>query len=203
MSIDKTYISKKKIAAGAALVALSGFVPTPVMQQAHAASAPLNVTGSFVTGVQLAAGNSVKFGTLAATAGNGKVTLSTAGANTVSNAVKVGAASSQGTFSLKVVSTTIGMDITVAGMGAVVLAASAGGGGPTGAVSLDKIILGGAAIGTPTKTTITDGGGGTGKATGVKAGAATGVINVGGQLTWGATQPIGQFTQAITLTMAF
>ncbi len=198
------HITKKKVAAGAALVALSGFVPQPMMQQANAASASISVTGSFITGVQLVAGVSVKFGTFAATAGNGNVTLSTAGAITTTvGAVQVNANSAAGSFSLKVVDTAVPLNVTVAGLGAVTLIASAGGGGPTGTVTLNKVILGGASLGGT--FIITDAGGGTGKTVipATKVTGKTGAMAIGGQLTWGATQPIGQFTQAITLTMAF
>ncbi|MCB1531883.1 MAG: DUF4402 domain-containing protein [Alphaproteobacteria bacterium] len=199
MSNKKTILNKK-VAAGAALVALSGFVPQPMMQSAQAASASISVTGSFVTGIQLAAGTNAQFGVLAATDVNGTATLSTAGAVTPSKAVTAGGAPQAGSFQFTAVSTVPNVDITVSGLGAVVLAASAGGGGPTGTVKLNKVFLDNFAT---AAVTITDGGAGSGTATGVDINAATTSIKVGGQLTWGAVQPIGQFSEAIVLTIAY
>ena len=199
MSSDKPILNKKT-ATGVALVALSGFVPQPFMQQADAASASISVTGSFVTGVKLAAGTSVKFGIFAATDVNGSIALSTAGVTTPSKAVAAGGAPQAGSFAMTLVSTVPNVDITISGLGTVTLAASAGGGGPVGTVKLNKIILdaiGAAAI------SLTDGGGGTAKSAGYNVTVKTGSIKVGGQLTWGAVQPIGTFAEAIVLTMAF
>ncbi len=199
MSIQKPILNKKA-AAGVALVALSGFVPQPFMQQAEAASASISVTGSFITGVILAAGTSIKFGKLAATDINGSVTIDTAGALTPSKAVTAGGAPQAGSFAVTFVSTVPNIDITVTGLGLVALAASGGGAGPTGTVKLNNIVLdqlGAAAI------TLTDGGGGSATTTGFNITTATTNIKVGGQLTWGGTQPIGTFTEAIVLTIAF
>lgn len=199
MSNQKIHLSKKA-AAGAALVALSGFVPQPMMQSAQAATATINMTGSFVTGIALAAGTNASFGVLAATDVNGTATLSTAGAVTPSKAVTAGGTPQAGSFAFTAVSTTPNIDITVAGLGAVTLNPSAGLGGPAGTVNINKVFLdniGTAAI------TLTDGGGGTAKTAGYDFTVKTGAIKVGGQLTWGATAPIGQFSEAITLTVAY
>lgn len=206
MSINTKHLSKKRVAAGAALVALSGFAPQPLMQQAQAASATMKVTGSFITGVQLFTGTSAKFGVLAVTGANGKATLSTAGAVTPSNAVKVGAASTNGSIKINAVSTAVSMDVTVKGLGPITLSASAGGGGPTGTPSLSKVVLGGAGLSAALTVVQTAGTSGA-VVSAVKAAssATTKAINIGGTVTWGATQPIGQFVPAtaITVIMAF
>ncbi len=194
----KTIINKK-MAAGAALVALSGFVPQPLVGTAEAASAKIDVSGSFITGIKLAAGQDVKFGSLAATDVNGTAKIVTAGTVTLTKGVAVGGAPQAGSFVFTAVSTTPNVDITVAGLGAVVLAASVGGGGPTGTVTLNKIILKGAGI----DETLTDGGGGTAKKAGEAISAKTGPIKVGAIVGWGGTQPIGSFTQEITLTIGY
>lgn len=208
MPITQHHIDKKKVAAGAALVALSGFVPQPLMQQAHAASAAINVTGSFVTGVELAAGNAFKFGTIAATGAAGSVTFNpaTGGGGTFAsnNAVQINASSQTGSFSLKVASTTPDLNVTVAGLGTVTLIASGGGAGPTGSVKLAQVILDKSAFGAGADIVFASGGGTSDTA--VIAGgaaAATTDILVGGQLTWTGGIPVGQFTQAITLTATF
>lgn len=198
--MSKIINSKTKMAAGAALIALSGFVPQPLISSADAATAKISVTGSLITGIQLAAGQNVKFGSVAATDINGNMAISTAGAVTPSKGVAVGGAPQAGSFAFTAVSTTPNVDITVAGLGALTLAASAGGAGPTGTAKLNKIILdniGAAAI------TLTNGGGGTAKKAGYDITTKTGPIKVGAVVTWGATQPIGAFTQQITLTMVY
>lgn len=198
--MSKIINTKTKMAAGAALVALSGFVPQPLISNAEAASAKINVTGSLITGIVLAAGQDVKFGSVAATDINGKMSISTAGVITPSKAVAVGGAPQAGTFAFTAVSTTPNVDITVAGLGALTLAATGGGGGPTGTAKLNKIVLDNIAA---AATTLTNAGGGTAKKAGYDITSLTGPIKVGASVTWGATQPIGSFTQQITLTMAY
>jgi hypothetical protein len=202
--IDSTKISKKKMAAGAALVALSGFVPQPLMQQAHAAAATINVTGSFITGITLNAGRDAQFGVMAASDVNGTVTLSTAGAVTFAagKGVTVGGAPQAGSFAFTAVSTVPNIDITVAGLGAVALAASANGLGPIGTAKLSKIVLGGLDSGAA-QVTLTDGGSGTAKVAGYDFDEATATIDVGAQLTWTTPPPIGSFTAPITLTISY
>lgn len=203
MSNQKNLISKKA-AAGAALVALSGFVPQPMLQQAQAATATISVTGSFVTGVQLAAGADVQFGVLAATGANGSASIDTAGTLQAGSKVvnSVGGAPQAGSFAFTVVSLTPPVDFTLTGLGDVgALAASAGGNGPTGTVKLNKIIMDG--IGAA-PLTFSAGGGTSDKVVGYAVtGAKTATLLVGGQLTWGATAPIGSFTVPIVLTAAY
>jgi hypothetical protein len=189
-----------KMAAGAALVALSGFVPQPFVNSAQAASASISISGSFITGIQLAAGTDIKMGKVAVTAANGSVVISTAGVVTPTKAVAAGGAPQAGTFSFKAVSTTPNVDITVTGLGALTLAATTGGVGPVGTAKLTKITLGG--IGAA-PTTLTDGGAGTDKKLAYNINTTLATMDVGATITWGAVQPIGQFQTPITLTIAY
>lgn len=201
MSIQKTVLNKK-VAAGAALVALSGFVPQPLMQQAHAASAGINVSGSFITGVSLAPGVAADFGKLVGTAATGNVTLKTGGTivTPVVGAKQVGATSTNGTFKATIVNKTAKMDVTVAGMGKVTLTPTVNGAATQGTVTLSKVILGGPALtGAVTITNVA----GTGKTQAQATVTAASTINVGGRIEWTGAIPRGQFQQAITLTMAF
>ncbi len=201
MSHRKSHVKTKAAAvAGAAVVALSGFVPQPLISSAHAASAKISVTGSFITGVKLGAGVNAQFGSNAATAPNGKATISTAGVLAVSKAAKVGGAPQAGSFAFTAVSTTPNVNFTVAGLGPLTLAATGGGAGPVGTMKLKSIILGGVGA---AATTLTSGGGTTAKKAGYDITTKTGPIKVGAVLTWGGTQPLGAFTQQITLTAAY
>ncbi len=201
MSYKKSHIKTKAAAvAGAAVVVLSGAVPQPLISSAHAASAKISVTGSFKTGITLAAGKNAQFGSNAVTDVNGKATISTAGVLAVSKAVKIGGAVQAGSFAFTAVSTVPNVDITVAKLGALTLVATGGGGGPVGTMKLAKITLGG--IGAAV-TNLLSGGGTTAQKAGYDINALVGPIKVGAQVTWGAVQPIGAFTQQITLTMAY
>ncbi len=202
MSNQKAYNLSKKAATGAALVALSGFVPQPMMQSANAASAAINVSGSFVTGVTLTPGVAVNFGKLLATAATGNITLSTAGVLSGSVGVKkVGALAANGSIKATIANKTAAMNVTIKGLGPVVLAATVNGAGPAGTAKLTKILMKGAALNTLRTVTAV---GTTGKTT-VTAAVTTpaAVIALGGRLDWTGAIPLGSFTQAITVIMAF
>ena len=200
MPNKKSHIKTKAAVASAAVVALSGFVPQPLISSAHAASAKISVTGSFITGIKLAAGKNAQFGSNAANDVNGKATISTAGVLAVSKAVKVGGAPQAGSFAFTAVDIVPNVDFTVAGLGALVLAATGGGAGPAGTMKLKSVILGGVGA---AATTLTSGGGTTAKKAGYDITSLVGPLKVGAVVTWGATQPLGAFTQQITLTAAY
>lgn len=213
MSIDKQ-LNKGRIAAGAAMVALSGFVPQPMMQQANAAAtATINVTGSLVTGISLVAVDDVKFGTLVPTATAGTIVVAPGLATTVipttayTNAKHVGNAQ-DGSFKLQVLATGIDMDATVKGIGLVpttAFVATAGGSGPTGTVKIDRFFIGPTNITKTAKITFNSGGGTTDTIASAFQASVTAqkTINVGAALSWTAPQPIGQFTVPVSLTLSF
>ncbi|MEM7679712.1 MAG: hypothetical protein AAF182_01745 [Pseudomonadota bacterium] len=211
MSIDKQLKNTGKIAAGAAVVALSGFVPQPAMQQAHAAnSATVNVTGSFITGISIVAQNDLQFGTLVATGSNGSYVIAptTTVADVTSNVKAVGG-QNVGDFKLAIAVTGAKVDVTVANIGVVdTLNPSVGLNPAVGATLLkvEELYIGKTNFSTPaTKLTFASGGGTTATIASAFKVSTTlqQTINFGGQLSWGATQPIGQFTQPVTITMNF
>lgn len=204
MSLNKNHINKKA-AAGAALVALSGFVPQVADNQAQAATATITVTASLVTGITLAAGDDLQFATAAATQGTGSLVMAPAGTVTYNKATAAisGGTVKNGTLAFTAANATGKISVTVAGIGAVTgLAATTGGAGPTGSLTLDSVVLDKMNAG---NETVTVGVGSTGKIATVTltAGAATTTIDVGISLSWGATLPVGKFTQALTFTMAY
>ena len=198
MSYDKSKLNSKAVGA-AALVALSGFVPQPFVNLAHAATATISVTGSFITGIKLAPGTTAKFGSNAASDINGKINLSTAGAVTGVKGVHVGGGPQAGSFQFTAVSTVPNVDITVTGMGKLTLAASAGGHAAQGTAKLNSVKFG--KIGA--LTTVSDGGAGTGKKAGYNITKTTTKMLVGAEVTWGAVLPIGSFATPIQVTIAY
>ena len=198
MSIKKSHLTKK--AAAGALVALSSFVPQPLMNAANAASDTIKLSGSFITGIQLTGGLPVAFGSVAVTSPTGSIKLSVAGAVTSPgpDAVAVGGGAA-GTLKFKAVSTTPNVDITVKGMGPVVLAATVGGHAPAGTSKMTKIILSGIGATAPTLTAA----GTTAKKAGYDINTKNGTLKVGGYMTWGAVQPFGQFDEVLTFIISY
>ena len=88
-------IDKKKLAAGAAMVALSSFVPNPIFtDEAHAqatASAVLTIQASVTNPLGITPGPNLNFGTFA-TAGAGSVSIDAAGVTAIVNGFVVTAA---------------------------------------------------------------------------------------------------------------
>lgn len=184
---------KRNIAAGAVLVALSGFVPK-ISKPANAATATIKASGSFTSGLNLTAGANLQFGKIVATGPSGSAKITTAGATAVSKAFFNGGVQKEGSFAflagaLKVV------DLTVVGMkNSLTLGSVAG--VKTGVVNLESITLGG-----PLKTAqvfkVA-----TTKQTNTLV-SLTADINVGGVVTWGGIAPIGTFSQNVVLTVTF
>lgn len=199
MSYDKSKLNSKAVGA-ATLVALSGFVPQPFVNLAHAATATISVTGSFITGIKLAPGTTAKFGSNAASDINGKMNLSTAGAVTGVKGVHIGGGKQAGSFQFTAVSTVPNVDITVTGLGKLVLAASAGGHAAQGTAKLNSVTFG--KIGA-VATTLVDGGAGSAKKAAYNITKKTTKMLVGAEVTWGAVLPIGSFATPIVVTIAF
>lgn len=82
MSTKKTNLAKKA-AAGAVLVALSGFLPQPFVHQAMASTATINATGTFSDGITMSFLANLEFKTIVATAINGSLTVKPTGAGSI------------------------------------------------------------------------------------------------------------------------
>ena len=193
----KTININKKAAAGAALVALSGFVPQPFVPQAQAATTTINVSGEFITGVQLAVGVPANMGKVLATAATGTWQMAAAGTIDVSNGCVALAlpAPIEGTINATFVNSAKAVDITVAGFTA---AKALGGAGAQGSITFQKLLLADALTATITKVAGT-----TGTGTAIPASTAADTIKVGARITWSGGQPIGTFALPVTLTIAY
>lgn len=192
--------NRKTLLAGPLLVSLSGIVPIPLFSRsARAAQATVSLTGSFITGVKIAPGINVQIGQIAVTGINGSIIISPAGVITPDKAVTVGGGVQAGSFIFTAVG-TVPVDVTVRGLGALTLTPSVGGLGPVGTAKLNKVIVGG--IGA-VPLEVADSGAGTGKVNNYNLTTKNGPIDIGLQITWGAVQPIGAFSQQISLVVAF
>lgn len=184
----------KKVAAGAALVALSGFVPNPFMQEAHAANANINASGSFISGVAIGANQNLSFATLIATLSTGTFGVTPAGAAGVSVGVTQLGALQQGqfTYNLAVSGASLRVSVTT-GISAVA--------GPApGTVSITRVSIDAANINAGNTFTF--------NATGVVSSVAVGAtgadtMNVGARVAWTGGRPIGAFVQAIGVNISF
>lgn len=184
---------KSKIATGAVLVALSGFVPK-VTKPVHAATATITASGTFSSGIKLTAGNNLQFGVMVATDASGSMSISAGGATSTSKAFFNGGTQQAG--SVKFAAGAINkVDITVTGQKNSLTLASFNA-VKTGTVNLPSIFMTGPFGGTLTFTP-----GGT--TTTVTLTSVTSDLNIGGVVTWNATQPVGTFSQAIKVTVSY
>lgn len=200
MSSNK-YITKSKVAAGAALVALSSFVPQPLIDEANAATVTVNVTGKFITGITATATNDIKLGTIIASAKTGFVDMDAAAATAVSSATFVGTPAVGKVKLNGVVDQPV--DFKVAGFGKLTLT----GGGATNTATLTKVYFGNALDTAITAT------GGTGTATATATGGnltadaltttQTGTLQLGARIVWSNGAPVGTFSQALTITITY
>jgi len=179
-----------KVAAGAVLVALSGYVPNP----AEAATANINASGSFITGVTLVAGDDLLFGTGVATQTTGTIQVDPGGATL---AVSNGYLTVTGTPQ----DATIGY--TVAAAGNLRLSIQAGIGTiaalAPGTASLARITMSSANVnGGNTFQFVA-----TGATQAVAFGSTTGTLNIGGRITWTGGRPVGAYTQGVTVFVAY
>ncbi len=201
MSIKKTNLIKKA-ASGVALVALSGVVPQPLVNDAQAATATINLSGSFITGIQLTALNALNFGSIAVTSPTGTASVSTAGGFVSTDAVAVGGALAAGKITFKAVNTTPNVDITAKCTQAqkLTLAATGGGNGPTGTIKVVSVTLG--AIGA-TATTLAFGAGTTIQKAGYNINTKSAAMLVGTNVSWAGGQPIGTFAAPLIMTISY
>lgn len=191
--MDNKKILSKRIAAGMALVALSGFVPK-ITKPVHAATATISATGTFTSGIKLTAGNNLEFGVIVPTGANGSVAISTAGVTTVSKAFINGGAPTNGTMKFAAGASKV-VDITVVGLKNTLTLGSFGG-AKTGTVNLPTVTIGGPLttaqvfkIATTKQTNTLN--------------STTADIAIGGIVTWNGVAPIGTFATPITVTIAF
>lgn len=189
---------KSRAAAGTLLVALSGFVPQPLINSAMADTLTVPLTGSFISGITLSAGTNIQMGSMVASQGSGKAVLSTAGANVVSKGAAIGGAAA-GTIKFKAVSTVPNVDITVSKMGSLTLGATIGGHAATGTAKLTKLVLAGIGAAAANVTAA----GTVGKSLNYNINKTSGTIKVGATVTWGAVRPIGAFNQGLVFTIAY
>ena len=187
------------------LIALSGFMPAPLVQSARAGSTTLSITGQFITGFALVKKADMKWGKMVSTDTGGKISLTTAGAHAGTVKAIGVAGEAQGVFSYKAASTGAAFDITVAGIGNLTLGATTGGAAAQGTAKLNTILFGKAFHNTKTAKCVA-GGGTTCKVNvpaakfNVKSNAAA---PIGGIISWTTPQPIGAFGQTLTLTIAY
>lgn len=201
-------VTKRAIGAAVTvpLIALSGYVPVPLVHSAIAGSTTLNVSGQFITGISLVKKAALKFGKMVSTGTGGKISLTTAGAYAnASKAVGI-TGKAVGKYTYKAVTTTAGFDITVKGMGALALGnTTPGNAAAKGTAKLTKVLFGTVFNATKAAVVCTVGGGTSCK----KAVAAadfnvkSGSVKLGGVITWTTPQPIGKFTQPLTIIMAY
>ncbi|MEM6781263.1 MAG: DUF4402 domain-containing protein [Pseudomonadota bacterium] len=177
----------QKVAAGAILVALSGFVPN-VTRQAQAATATITASGSFTGGLTMTAGTNLQFGKMVATNTGGKLTVNTAGGTVASKGFFNTLGATNGTIKFNA-GALKAVDFTVAGPAKTLALASTANGGKTGVVNLSEIVVAGPIATALTFTT------GSLKQSATLTSLTTD-LSIGGQVTWGAVQPLGSFTHA-------
>lgn len=197
----KNHNISKKAAAGAALVALSSFVPQPMLHQAMADTTTLNVTGKFITGITLAATNDIKLGSIIASAKTGFVNMDAAAATAVSSAAFAG---TPAVGKIKITAAVANpLDVKIAGFGKLTLT----GGSAAGTATLTKVYVGGADV---TSGITVAGGTSTATATvtglNLVAGAIAtppGTLTLGSRIAWTGSTPVGTFSQALTVTITY
>lgn len=184
-------LNKTKVAAGAAIVALSGFVPTPVVQNAEAASTPINISGSFISGITIASKVDVSMGNIIASGATGKIQLKAGGATSGTNATIIsGSAPGKIKATYKAAQP---VDVTVAGFGKI--------GVPTNTATLTKMYFTGVFSATITGGTATPTASSLGR---VLTGTGTGkVVNIGAGISWTGGRPGGAFAKATTVTIVY
>ena len=217
MSREKQKITSASKAVGAAIVALSGFVPMPNLvsglsgisalsrghsRGAHAASLPIPVSGSALSGIALAGPVSLKFGSVVATNKTGTYGVKTDGGvlTGLAGAKTVGG-KAQGKITTYTALVSAGIDIKISKIGKKTLT----GAGATGKVTLNSVNfgsqLGGAALKLVAVGTVATK---TNYAASVKNAA---VVGVGGTLKWTglATPPVGNIpgTMDIVITITY
>lgn len=191
--LNKTQHLPQKLAVGAVMVALSGFIPKP-SRVANAATATISASGSFTGGIQVTAKTNVNFGQIVATAPNGSISITPGGATFVNGAFFNSPTISNGAvvFNAGAAKT---MTVAVAGLQNGLTLGTVGG-QKTGVVNLGTVKVAGPFAGTMTLTTgmVSDT---------VALTSTTLPVRVGAILSWGGVQPIGTFAHSVVITLTF
>lgn len=190
----------KKLAAGSVLVALSGFVPQPLVSSAQAASGTINAAGTFGGGISMGTTvTNLQFGSIIATGDSGKLTVSPGGVTSTSNGFFNGAFQA-GTIAFKAAAGALPVNVTAAGFVASQALKDVGE-GTAGSITLAQVSLTGPftapvvlKTGTPNKVATL---------AGATATAVTTDINVGSVINWSGGRPIGGFTLPVTITVTY
>jgi hypothetical protein len=186
--------TKTKLATGAVLVALSGFVPQITANRANAASATIAASGTFSSGIKMTAASNLRFGLMVPTSATGKMSITPGNGTGTTKGFFNGGTQAAGKISFSA-GALKNVDITVTGMKNT-LALGSFNGTKTGTVNLPSVFFAGPVAGSLTfKTTATK--------TNVALTSTKNAITLGGAVTWGATLPIGTFSQVISVTVAF
>lgn len=198
----KKFSLTKKLAAGAALVALSGAVPQPFVGAAQAASATINAAGTFAGGISMGTTKTnLLFGSVVASADTGKLTVTPAGGTATSNGFFNGG-EQNGTIAFNAVAGGLPVNVTASGFTAGLALADAGE-GTQGSITLAQFSLTGP-FATPTTVVLkTATPAKVATLTGTAGAAATADINVGGVVSWSGARPIGSFSVPVTITITY
>jgi len=199
MSINKVNLSKK-LAVGTVLVALSGMVPQPIVNTAHAATATINAVGTFGGGIQMGTtSTNLLFGSMVASGNTGSMQV-TPGAATVTNNGFFNGAQQVGTIAFNAAAGGLPVNVTVAGFTAAFGLRDVGS-GTQGSITIDQVSMSGPFLATAVLKTATPAKVAT--LTGTAGAAATADLNVGAVVNWSGARPIGQFTVPLTVTITY
>lgn len=181
-------------AASAVIVTLSGFLPNP-SRPVYAATATISASGSFTGGVTLTAGANLFFGKMVATNASGLLDIATSGVTAVIGGFFNTVGATNGTIKFNA-GALKAIDMTIVGPANSIPLGSTANGGKTGIVNLERVTVGGPFTSKAQFNT------GALKATRTLT-SLTVDMNIGGRVSWGAVQPLGTFTQAISLTVSY
>lgn len=182
-------IKNTKLAAGATLIALSGFVPEAVMSPAHADTAAIAGSGTFSDGITFVAGTNLLFNTIVATGAAGTARVLPGGGTSAVSAVFVGVTQKAGTFAFNgAVSTSLNLTLSSGVTSGVALATQ-------GKITLNTVKITGPFTAPVTFV-------GNSKQVGV-INNKTADMNVGAQVTWAGGVPLGTFAFPIKVVVSY
>ena len=198
--MDIKKINKNKLATGIAVVALSGFVPTPHNNaMAETATANLNVQAEVLQQLSASSSQALNFGQFVATSTNGYVEIDTAGAFDASNAQSVSA----GAAGLITFNGSTGSYVFAAtNLGANGFALMTGATATPATILLTKLIFGTNADGLAAGFTLTAGTAADYTTNANLQGNANAANAVGGRLAWtGGAPAVGSYSGTIDVTV--